>query len=152
MRRLLATISLALLLSSCSFDTWRDDKLRDIYTGFPLYYGDFSVIEDMAYIPWYMDNRVEYVSTDTPQSPETTLLRGKGDCDCYALLYMNIAYVRFGIKCDLAFCNIRKVVDGGKVNHAIIRLPSGEYISAQNGEPYTGSVGYLFTFDEVFSE
>lgn len=33
-----------------------------------------------------------------------------------------------------------------------VRLPSGEYISAQSGLPYTGPIGYVLDFDEVFSK
>lgn len=153
--RKLAVLLLALTISGCAFqsDEWIDDALHRQYTGFSLYYGDFSEVYDIDVIPDYMYYRVKYVETDDPQSPEYTLSRGKGDCDCYAILYMNIAFVQFGVKCDLAFCDTsRQIIEGGKINHAVVRLPSGEYIGAQSGLPYTGPIGYVLDFDEVFSE
>jgi hypothetical protein len=153
--RSLAALFLALALSGCALnpDERIDLELHEVYTGFSLYYGDFSSVRNMSDIPDFMYQRVKYSDTDDPQSPEYTLSRGKGDCDCYAMLYMNIAFVRFGVKCDLAFCDAsRQIIEGGKINHAVVRLPSGEYIGAQSGLPYTGPIGYVLDFDEVFSE
>ena len=145
----------ALLLSSCAFnpDESIDRQLHDKYTGFSLYYGDFSEVYHIDCIPDYMHYCVKYSETRKAQSPQETLERGAGDCDCYAMLYMNIAFVRFGVKCDLAFCDTsREIIEGGKVNHAVIRLPDGECLNAQSGEPYTGPIGYVLDFDEVFSK
>lgn len=144
------------LFSSCALrDMYIDDVLMEKYTGFSLYYQeDFSQIPNIECISWYMENHVTYKKTKERQSPKETMLKGTGDCDCLALLYMNIAYLVFGVKCDLAFCepSEREIVDGGDVTHAVVRLPGGVYINAQDSSVYTGLIGYIFTFDEVFSK
>lgn len=155
----LTIVALAVVLAGCSLDI---DEIRDEFrdgfygadfSGFSVYYGDFSAVRCMGDIPSWMTARVQYVVTNEIQGPEYTLYRGWGDCDCYAMLYMDIAFVRFGVKCDLALVDTgRAVVAGGVINHAVIRLPSGRLVNAQNGTTYTGQIAYVYTFDEVFNK
>lgn len=163
MKKIFIIILVAIACSSCSFDVegkaqeqldeYRDEQLEKKFTGHTLYYGDFSEIDSIDDIPDYMDRYVDYLKTINAQDPEYTLFIGTGDCDCFALLYQNILFVRFGIKSDLGIVKNtdRHVVEGGRTNHAVIILEEGTPIHAQSGALFTGAIGYMFTFDEVFS-
>jgi hypothetical protein len=145
----------ALTVSSCDtlYNEIDDSRFTSMYSDIPLYYGDFSRVLSPCFISAWMRERVTYESTRRVKYPEETLSSGSGDCDCYALLYMNIMYVCFGIKCDLALVNTgkRHVVAGGKIDHAVVRLPNGTLISAQSGAVFNGKIRYIYYFDEVFS-
>ena len=141
-------LGLILCLTGCAQinDTYFSARFADI----PLYYADYSGIQDVWGIPYYYD-AVKYAITDDLQTPQETLTKGTADCEGYALLYMNIAYIRFGLKCDLVLTlSGRAIVEGGAVDHAVIRLPSGIMVNAQTGSIYHGPICYIYSFDEVF--
>lgn len=149
MNKIILVIVSVLFFSSCDFAV--DGFFSEIFKDIPLYYGDFTEIENEGQISPWINARVEYKKIGDGQSPKETLRRGEGDCDSFVLLYMNILYVRFGIKST--FCLVvsgRNIVEGGFVNHAIIRMPSGRLIEAQQGKMVDYSIGYEYSFDHVF--
>lgn len=143
---------MAFMLTGCQqiIDTSANMQYGDDFSGFNLFYGDFSAIDSLWDIPYWMDKYVTFKETTEVLSPKEVMKRGFGDCDGYALLFMNIAYVRFGIKPSLCLVDYsRAIVDGGYVNHAIVKV-NGKYYHAQSGQKYTGSIGYEYSFDHVF--
>lgn len=149
-------VFLAFFFVSCSniMDGLAESKLSAYFSGIPLCYYDFSSIENIDEIPLWIRSRVSYEITNETLSPEELLKRGKGDCDGYALLYMNIAYIRFGMRCSLCLVDLtdRKIVNGGSINHAVIRFPDGTLIDPQNGDVVFFDVGYEYSFSDVFKE
>lgn len=142
-------LGLVLCLTGCA--QINDIYYSNMFSDIPLYYADYSSIQDVWGIPYYYYDAVKYAITDDLQTPQETLTKGTADCEGYALLYMNIAYIRFGIKCDLVLTNSgRSIVEGGDIDHAVIRLPSGIMVNAQTGSIYHGPICYIYSFDEVF--
>lgn len=153
---LLATTCL-LLSTSCAADYPTDLSLRETVAGRHLYYGDFSEIETRRDIVPYIRARVSYKSesVDEATDPEHTLSRGYGDCEDFAILYMNILYVVFQEESSIACVDIdkrRAVVEGGSVNHAIVQLQDGQLIEPQSGYVVDCPVGYRFSFWTVFRQ
>lgn len=156
MNKIFFIIIVSLIFVSCDnpvFNTISDYIYEEEFSDIPLYYSDFSEIENINQIPLWMKSKISYEKTDEVLSPEEILTRGKCDCDGFAILYMNIAYVRFGIKCSLCIVdqNSKEIIDGGIGNHAIVRLPDGTLIEPQNGKIIYYDVGYEYDFDDVFS-
>lgn len=156
MKKILFSIIICSIFISCDnpvFNNISDYIYEEEFSNIPLYYSDFSEIKNIAQIPLWMKSKISYEKTDEVLSPEEILTRGKCDCDGFAILYMNIAYVRFGIKCSLCIVdqNSKEIIDGGIGNHAIVRLPDGTLIAAQTGRVATYDVGYEYDFDDVFS-
>lgn len=145
---------IVLMLSGCQqvYNNIADSVYEAEFSNISLYYGDFSGIKDMNQISFWMRRRVTWKYTRSIQSPKETLERGTGDCDGYALLYMNIAYVLFNVKCDLVLTDLddRKIKEGGTIDHAVVRLPSGKLIDAESGWEYNGPICYIYSFDTVF--
>ena len=148
MKRIIGIFILVVSLTSCSdvIGLVEDMTYEGDYSYIPLYYGDFDNIQDTSDIPRWMRSKVQYEVSDV-QSPKETLDKGTGDCDCYAILYMNITYILFDIKCNLVLTNNS---GGDLVNHAVVRLPSGKMINAQTGTDYNGPTYYEYDFDIVF--
>lgn len=144
----IAIVILTIALTSCQeiINIGAELMYEGDYSYIPLYYGDFYGIQSLEDIPRWMRSKVKYEVSDV-QSPRETLDRGKGDCDCYALLYMNIAYILFDIKCDLGLVDKN---NDGNIDHAVVILPSGKLINAQYGTEYNGSTDYEYDFDTVF--
>jgi len=143
---------LSILLTGCQqiYNIAADQQYGNGFSDIPLYYGDFSEIETIDDISSWMRSRVSYRITDTVLSPEEVLDSGYCDCDGYALLYMNISYVRFGVKPSFGLVKQgKKIVHGGEIDHAVVKL-HGNYINAQSGSLFTGKVGYEYSFDHVF--
>lgn len=142
-----------LALSACQVnpDELRDEAYAEDYRNIVLYYGDFTTIPRLSFVPSWIDAHTTFIAGLETRDPREVVESGLVDCDGVALLYANIAYVKFGLKCSLCLTNYsRSILSGGKVNHAVVRLPDGTVIEPQTGEPYTGSIGYEYTFDEVF--
>lgn len=151
---LLATACL-LLSTSCAVDYFTNLDLSETVAGRQLYYGDFSEIKTRRDIVPYIRAHVYYKSesVDEAASPEHTLSRGYGDCEDFAILYMNILYVVFQEESSIAFVDIdkrRAVVEGGRINHAIVQLQDGQLIEPQRGYVVDYPVGYRFSFWSVF--
>jgi hypothetical protein len=52
--------------------------------------------------------------------------------------------------CSLTPNAYDEVLNDGSIDHAIVRVPTGETYQAQTGKPYTGTISYEFTFDKIF--
>ena len=90
-------------------------------------------------------------SVDIWQSLETILESKVGDCEDFSKLFINIMYLEYGLKCNMVIVNSsRSVVEGGFVNHAIVELPDGTLVDPQLGNIVNYSIGYRFTFNELF--
>lgn len=147
-------IILAVLFASCAqFSAMQDEKNYDKIGDMELYYGDFPEIASPDDIGKWIGKNIAYAreKEDYWQSPSETINRGAGDCEDMAILYINILYVKFGAKADLAMVfNARQVVEGGDYNHAVVSLPDGRLISAQGGVWCYREVKYIYAFDEIF--
>lgn len=118
-----------------------------------IYYSeDFDSLRNIADIINYMQSKIEYKidSVDTWSSPKEVLNRGYGDCEDFAIVFMNIYYVVTGVKCNLINVLSREVVNGGNVNHSMILLENDRIISPQNGQEYLYYIGYKYSFDLFF--
>lgn len=149
MRIIILIVVFIVFLVSCQFDPGYQyfDKAN-------LYYDDYSSIETYQDISIWINSKIYYKSetVDWWSSPQETVERGYGDCDDYARLFINIAYIVFGDKGNLVAIDAsqRTIVDGGPVNHAIVEI-NGHLYEAQLGfEVYYPSIGYRYTFDELF--
>ena len=161
-------VLLVVLFSGCN--AWMDADLQSKAAGHELYYIEIPNAENDIKTFWdiacWIRNNVEYIedaNADTWENPEVTYNRGYGDCDDMAILFMNIAYFRFGIKCDFAAVDGNKIsipdldtrkqytiVDGGRVTHALVYY-AGNYYDPLFGLVNCEKVGYTYSFDEVFN-
>jgi hypothetical protein len=149
-------IILAVLFTSCGpmFNSIIDEMNYNNIDGMELYNGDFSDITRPSRIGRWIYDTIEYKldTSDHWQTPEETLTLGTGDCEDMALLYINILYLRFGEKADMATVDSeRTVVKGGYYNHMVVSLQDGRLINAQGGSEFHGEVKFLYTFDEIFT-
>lgn len=152
-------VLLIVVLSGCDINNYA--KIGD---GFELYYTDYSEIETIDDIaPWICD-RVTYRSDDsvygedTFQSPKTTLESGYGDCEDFSLVWINIAFIKFGIKADLPMVLMETLpepmqktrVNGGSFDHVMVYY-NGLVYEPQNDCVYENvTIEYIYTFDELF--
>lgn len=156
MKKILGAFAIIALFSSCAFDLAGDIYFSETYKDTPLYYGDFHEVKTKADIAKFIGERVTYQSDfiDEKSSPRETLSRGYGDCEDFAILYLNILYVVFREKAELVLVNSgeqRTIETGGIANHVIVRLPDGRLLEPQNGSIVKyASVRFSYTFDQVF--
>ena len=149
MKRLLPFI---LLLISCkAIDNYNYLTLPR----FDIYYGDFGEITDYSDISRYLRNNTEYLYEGINhyiQGPEETVELKTGDCDDFAVLFLNIAYTELGIKGNLVYVNSneRTIVNGGIPNHVIVEY-DGIAFDPVYRNTYT-NVMYRYTFGEVFND
>jgi len=149
-------LSVASLLVNLDSET--DLQLSEKASGHFLYDPDLSDIYTFKDVAEYIQGEIFYFPDmiDSIDNPEEVLTRGYGDCDDYALLFMNIAYFELGVKFDLASVYVnstdtRMIVNGGFVNHAMVSL-NGILYSAYTGEVVEDNeISYLCFFDFVFS-
>lgn len=152
----LSILLLCLVLVGCQdiINFNEDLLLGDMFSGIPLYYGDFRAVQSLSTISLYLGDRIYYEPTNGVQTPAQIFRRRRADCDGYALCWMNIAYIRFGIKTDLCIVKAegsRRVESGGTdYNHAVVRLPDGRQMDAQSGRIVKYTVKYSYSFDDVF--
>lgn len=153
MKRILALVLVIFTLSSCIISDIQNDMAQaERYSGYELYRADFSRIQDEIDIYYYIKKRVTFRHTDGAAGPAETIERGYGDCEEFTILFLNILYVRFGIKGEMILVNIdRSIENGGKANHALVRLPDGRQIEPQTGRWESHMVAYYYTFDEIFN-
>ena len=153
-------ILVVFFLTSCEqvnafMDRATDQYLKKNYAS-TLYYGDFSKVATEYDVGYYLFRTITYKgekNANFVQSPSVTVSLGTGDCEDFALLYMNILYVNFGIKSDLVFVEhskMRTVEGGGEFDHCMVRLANGDIIEPQNGLVYIVDVEYSYKFDEIF--
>jgi len=155
MRKIILLV-FVVLLTSCKpyYDSIQEEHNLKIFTDIPLYLGDFEGVETIADITPWIKRHVIWEATKKVLSPEECLKRGKCDCDGFALLWMNIAYIKFGLKYDLILVldsDTRKIEEGGKFNHAIIVSFDGIQIEPQTGRVENYTIKFSYTFDQVFN-
>lgn len=166
MKKIILVVLVMMMSLSCSlgYDVYsgiQDEifKIKINKSGI-FYHEDFLELKTVSDISNYLDKHVTYKMDewngrlDYWQTPQETFKRGFGDCEDFVILFINIYYVVFGEKCDLVgvYTN-REVVEGGDVNHSIVRLSTGEYYEATGGffwgdctPRYTYDFNLLFTF------
>lgn len=166
MKKIIIALIIAAIFSSC--DLYHNTLYYSRAVNHKLYSADFGNIEDYHYINAWIKNHVKYKteSYDNWSDPETTVNRGYGDCEDMALLFMNIAYFKLNVKCNLILVDCYNetdreiinqhipqyyIVDGGYINHAIIEM-DGIYIDPMFGIVKYSKIGYKYTFNEVFGE
>ena len=152
MKNVIVGIMLCLFMGCSLVNNYYDSEIENLLDGKQLYYGDFEEIKTVQEIGYYLIQKIDYKVDEVEEwsNPEETLNRGYGDCDDYAILYLNILYVRFGIKGSLAVVNhSREIVNGGITNHVVVF--NDKIIEPQNGQEVLYDIGYIFSFDEVFN-
>lgn len=158
MKKIIFTILIALALTSCQqvYNMVEDIYLSNMADGHSLYYlPEFDTLDTHAKIGAWIKAHVKYDYTysdvETWANPEDTIQSGKATCADFAVLYLNIAYYglhqKGEIVCGKAIS--RSVEAGGDVNHAQVRF-GDTVIEPQNGSVSTMTVGYAYSFDEVF--
>jgi hypothetical protein len=147
---------LAVFFVGCSqiTDIYCDSQYADVYKT-RIYRGDFSEIKSISDIHKWINARVQYKSDEGENvcSLEETLTSGYGDCEEIARIYLDVLYVRFGIKGDYCLVDFgdRKIEEGGFCNHAAIRY-NGTLIEPKSGLQETYKISFSYTFDEIFYE
>lgn len=122
-----------------SLEIYASDYLPDFSTYFNLGFKLRHMIE------YKVDIRDEF------QSPEETFLNKSGDCEDFAILYINILYVKKGEKANLVLIeDSRTIIEGGNANHAVVQLSNGDLIEPQTGRRVDSDVKYSYSFDELF--
>ena len=155
MKKMLMMVVVVLMMG-CNLKTI-DDRCDEYYSDLikksDLYYGDFSSIHNVYDISIYILSNIEYIPDDKEEwaTTENTLLRGYGDCDDMAIVFINILYVKFNIKADIICVSVRSIENGGLVNHAMARLPDGTTVDPRTGAQLQYPVGYSYSFDEFFN-
>ena len=92
------------------------------------------------------------------KNPEETINDDGGDCEDFCILFLNICKIKFGIEGRLLLINRnRSIIEGGKISHAIVLL-SGKYYDPtcnfciDDIETYLNTIGYSYSFDEIFTQ
>lgn len=160
MKRIILTTLFIFLISSCQLYNEIADEYYQSNLDLPLYYGDELQLDlnshhDIYFqIGQYCKSIISYATEDEEnwQSPKQTIKRGKGDCEDFAILYLNILYYNTGEKANIILVHspTRKVISGGRVNHCIVELEDGTQIEPQSGREVDYVVKYRYTFNEVF--
>jgi hypothetical protein len=149
MRKIIVLVMLV-VLSGCDVLYDANYSLRLSFKS--LYYDDYSEIEDVYDIIYWIRERVSY-QADIDYRPLASIVSsGHGDCDDMSLLFMNIAYIALDMKCDIILVDSsRLIVNGGEVDHTIVRLPDGRFVDVANNKVRSVAyIGYEYKFDEVF--
>ncbi len=156
MKKILLVLIVSGLFMSCNLVYNVIDSVSEsIYHGQELYYGDFPEMESFEDIADYLNSNIEYRSEKVPfyaSSPKETFTNGYGNCEAFSLAFVNIAYIKMGIKLDLVTLKVetRAVVNGGIPNHTTIFF-NGNVYDVYNGEILPNiEVGYIYYFDDVF--
>ncbi len=143
------------LLTLFSCDVLSDYVYEQRYNNQTLFFIEEAMgCESLSSIGIFLSDNISYTADtgeDCAQSPEETWRSQSGDCEDFAILFMNIAYFSLGIKCELVLVQMsRSVENGGEMNHAAVRY-NGIVYEPQTGETLTTSVSYYYTFDTVFN-
>ena len=156
MKKILGVILVVLTLSSCEqiINYGTDAATGSRYSDMDIYYGPFLGVETEADIPYWMDMHVHYkTNKDTVQSPEEFVSSGYGDCDEFALLYLDIMYVVFRKKGEICIVKSGRTVEAGgrDYNHTVVRYGS-TIIEPMTGKVAHYEVGYSYAFDDIFNK
>ena len=76
-----------------------------------IYMEEWEELENWQDIVMWIWAKVYYSpdgEKDIWSTPLETLNRGKGDCEDFVILFMNIYYVRFGVKLDMVVLDMNK--------------------------------------------
>ncbi len=160
MKKIMVVI-LIVVMMGCNLvvgDDFNDGvNLRKIQKTDLIYMEEWEELENWQDIVMWIWCHVYYSSDgenkDTWNTPLETLNRGKGDCEDFVLLFMNIYYVRFGVKLDMAAldANKRIKVNGGYFNHAEVLFKDGRTLCVLRGSFGQGqSISYRYEFDLFF--
>ena len=147
----LVLVSVGCSLYDYGMDYYFMQKIQktDIY-----YHEDFNELHTIDDIRTYLNDKIKYRSDKTEywSTTKETLTKGYGDCEDYAIAFMNIYYVVFNEKCDLAAVHTkqRTVVQGGFVNHALILLPNDILISPRSNMKVHEEIKFIYQFDLFF--
>jgi hypothetical protein len=151
-------IILIILFSSCNINI--DDNYRDnIYTKYIeghklliIDYGEYTnfygISKRIALIPYKASNNNYF-----PEMSEI-LIADSIDCKGRVIMAMIILYVEFGIKTNLVLTdlyNSRVIIEGGKVNHAVIEYNGQLFDPMYLGMSIYVPIQYIYYFDDVFS-
>lgn len=82
------------------------------------------------------------------QNPSETLFLGTGDCEDFAILYIDLMALWFGIECNLILVS----TDNDTINHAVVELPDGTLINAENSQVVYYKVEHRIEYDNLFLE
>jgi len=107
----------------------------------------------------YIEDSVVYKSdgVDNWQTAQETWRLKTGDCEDFCILYINLLYSVTGEKASLiavdksTMQNTRTIVKGGIVNHMLVQFENGDIYSPQNGKYINATVGYKWSFEELFN-
>lgn len=136
-------------------DTVQDNYLLHKIQGQKLYNPGFPEMETFEDVADYVKSVLTYEKYSEILDPEEALEKGVGNCNTYAILFMDVAHftlsVDFGFAgADCAGSDQRAIGEGGFPNHAAIILNNQLY-SAYRGTPITDyKAGYSYDFNEVF--
>lgn len=162
MKKIIIVALVALVFTSCDMVT--DSIYTDKAKGHSLYYSEeWEGLDSYAKIGRWMHDNISYRADDYMDEwadPAATVSRGYGDCEDYAILFMNIAYYSMEIEMELVLVDqakvdysveqpMRSIENGGIVSHALVRY-NGVLVEPQNGLVVEGPVGYYYSFWQVF--
>lgn len=160
MKKTLVIIILLTIFTSCNLIYEIEDEIYMGYLDLPLYSGpeldtSYIITKNIHTEVWYHTKNLlvyKYDTDDYWQSPFESISLGTGDCEDYAILFLNILYYNYNIKGNIILVNhqSRSVVAGGRINHCVVELPDGRQIDPQTGLQTNYTVKYRYTFDEVF--
>jgi hypothetical protein len=151
-----------LLLLLCNCNLINDTYYGDRAAGHTLYYYQLppaSAIDEIKISTWiYYHISYEADPDDIWKDPQQTIADGCGDCEDFCILFMNLMYIYHNIKCDLVLVDYdnctsssKQILDGGYIDHAIIRLNERYFDPILSTYVTYSKIGYLYTFDEVFN-
>ena len=154
MKNLILVILAVISLGSCKqmIDYTTDLTMGDRYSNIPLYYGNFYSLKLKEQISCWIDYHVTYKMSNDLQTPEECVASGYGDCEEWALLYLNIRYVQFHEKGELCLVESGRTVESGgrTANHAVVRYGS-TLIDPMNGHEVHYNICYSYKFDDIFN-
>ena len=135
-------------------------------TGHELYIiPDFEFFDSYHNIAGFIRSNVQYQSEsgDYWKNPEETWNEHCGDCEDFAILFMNIVYISTGEKLDLVLVNIDDIKEvnsiddipdapqkiNGVLNHAM--CAKGKLlIDPYTGKYFSGATHKRYSFDYIF--
>jgi hypothetical protein len=154
MKNIILVVLTVISLSSCKqiVDYGTDLASADRYRHIPIYYNSFWGMTDEAWIPLWMDAHITYTQSSDLQTPAECVASGYGDCEEFALMYLNIMYVMFGKKGELCLVESGRTVEAGgrDCNHAVVRYGS-TIIEPMTGREAHYVVCYSYKFDDIFN-
>ena len=145
---MLVLLSFGCSLYDVTADAFYESKIQRVAV---YYHEDFLELQSIDDIVYYVNTHVTYKSeeADVWSTAKETLTRGYGDCEDFAILFMNIYYVMSGIKLDVA-SSYRYVV-GGLVGHLFVVLEPHILLSPQSGRiDRTSTINNIYSFDLFF--